>query len=71
MLYSLRSIQQTRFDLNESLIVIRILNKKSLDQYNHLWECQIERGQEIISKNFLVFCSGILNFCLEILKGAN
>jgi hypothetical protein len=53
MLYSLRLIQQTRFDLNESLIVIRILNKKSLDQYNHLWECQIERGQEIISKNYI------------------
>jgi hypothetical protein len=51
MLYSLRSIQQTRFDINELPILIRIIDKKSLDDYNHLWECQIERGHEIISKN--------------------
>ncbi|CAF1163663.1 unnamed protein product [Rotaria sordida] len=51
MLYSLRSIQQTRFDINESPIIIRIIDKKPIDKYNNLWECQIERGQEIISKN--------------------
>ena len=32
-------------------ILIRIIDKKSVDKYNILWECQIERGQEIISKN--------------------
>jgi hypothetical protein len=51
MLYSLRSIQQTRFDINEPPILIRIIDKKSLDKYNHLWECQVERGHEMISKN--------------------
>ncbi|CAF2060799.1 unnamed protein product [Rotaria magnacalcarata] len=51
MLYSLRSIQQTRFDLNEPPIVIRIKDKKQIDQYNNLWQCQVERGQDIISKN--------------------
>jgi len=51
MLYSLRTIQQTRFDANEPPILIRIIDKKPLDRYNTLWECQIERGQEIISKN--------------------
>ncbi|CAF1397039.1 unnamed protein product [Adineta ricciae] len=53
MLYSLRSIQQARFDMNEPPILIRILKKIPVDRYNNSWECQIERGQEIISKNFL------------------
>ncbi|CAF3516523.1 unnamed protein product [Rotaria sp. Silwood1] len=51
MLYSLRLIQQTRFDINEPPIIIRIIDKKPIDKYNNLWKCQIERGQEIISKN--------------------
>ncbi|CAF1331951.1 unnamed protein product [Adineta steineri] len=51
MLYSLRSIQQTRFDTTESPVLIRIIDKKPIDKYNNLLECQIERGQEIISKN--------------------
>jgi hypothetical protein len=51
MLYSLRTIQQTRFDINDLPILIRIIDKKPLDKYNYLWECQIERGHEIISKN--------------------
>ena len=53
MLYSLRSIQQSRFDLNDSPIVIRVRKKISTEKFNSLWECQIERGQEIISKDFI------------------
>ncbi|CAF4833704.1 unnamed protein product, partial [Rotaria sp. Silwood1] len=51
MLHTLRSIQETRFDLNEPPILIRILTKIPIDKYNNLWKCQIERGHEIISKN--------------------
>ncbi|CAF3529307.1 unnamed protein product, partial [Rotaria sp. Silwood2] len=51
MLHTLRSIQETRFDLTEPLVLIRVLAKIPIDRYNNLWKCQIERGHEIISKN--------------------
>lgn len=51
MLYSLRSYQQTRFDLNEPPILIRIIDKKHLEKNDYVWECQIEYGHDIISKN--------------------
>ncbi|CAF3400715.1 unnamed protein product [Rotaria socialis] len=50
MLHCLRSIQQTRFDLNEPHIIIQIIDKKPIDKYNNLWQCHIKRGQETISK---------------------
>ncbi|UJR29914.1 hypothetical protein I4U23_017462 [Adineta vaga] len=53
MLFSLRSIQQTRFDINVPPVLIRIIKKIPIDKYNNLWECQIERGHEILSKNFI------------------
>ncbi|CAF4377402.1 unnamed protein product [Rotaria sp. Silwood2] len=62
MLYSLRSIQQARFDINEPPIIIRIIGKKSIDKYNHLWECQIERGQETISKNLTEYVANTSDF---------
>ncbi|CAF4027514.1 unnamed protein product [Rotaria sordida] len=51
MLHTLRSIQETRFDLNEPPVRIQILAKIPIDRYNNLWKCQIECGHEIIAKN--------------------
>lgn len=51
MLHSLRSFQQSRFEISEAPIVIRVQRRISVDQYNTLWECQVERGEEMISKN--------------------
>ncbi|CAF3362678.1 unnamed protein product [Rotaria sp. Silwood2] len=51
MLHTLRSIRETRSDLTEPLVLIRVLTKIPIDRYNNLWKCQIERGHEIISKN--------------------
>ena len=53
MFYSLRSIQQSRFDLNDSPILIRVRNKITNEKSNLFYQCQIERGQEFISKNFI------------------
>ena len=62
MLHSLRSIQQTRFEANEPPIRIRVLGQESLDNYNVLWQCQIETGHEIISKNLTENASNSNNF---------
>ena len=61
MLYSLRTIQQTRFDMNESSIIIKILNKKFVNK-SLLWECQIERGQDLISTNLTENLTNINDF---------
>ncbi|CAF3378694.1 unnamed protein product, partial [Rotaria sp. Silwood2] len=50
MLHTLRSIQETRFNLTEPLVLIRVLAKIPIDKHNNLWKCKIERGHEIISK---------------------
>ena len=51
MLHTLRSMQQMRFDADELPIRIRIVSKSTVDKFNPLWECRIERGEELISKN--------------------
>ena len=51
MLHTLRAMQQMRFDANELPIRIRIVGKITVDKFNPLWECRIERGEELISKN--------------------
>lgn len=51
MLRALRLMQETRYDMNESPICIQISDKRSIDKYNILWKCRIERGSDIISKN--------------------
>ncbi|CAF3393532.1 unnamed protein product, partial [Rotaria sp. Silwood2] len=62
MLHTLRSIQETRFDLTEPLVLIRVLAKIPIDRYNNLWKCKIERGHEIISKNLTENLSNTNNF---------
>lgn len=53
MFFSLRSIQQSRFDLNDSPILIRVQQKITNEKSMVFYQCQIERGQELISKNFI------------------
>ena len=51
MLHALRAFQHARFEMSEAPILLRVQRKIPVDKYQTLWECRVERGEEMLGKN--------------------